>query len=291
MKLCNLESGAGPTLGVVTESGIVDVVAAGRSLGVEVPRTTDALLRGEHAGAVREVVERASGSGRYLVAEAGARYAPCVLQPEKILMMGWNYRRHCRETKIPIPTSPTFFSKFNNALLGDGGVVPLPVKVASRFDYEAELVVVVGKVARDVAEADALSYVFGYCNGNDLTARDLQFKTSQYLIGKSCDGFAPIGPWLVTSDEVPDPQRLSIECRVNGELRQSSSTADMIFGCAALLSYASQHMTLRPGDLIFTGTPEGVIQGRPEGERVWLEPGDRLTTRLEGLGELHFSMG
>lgn len=290
MKLCNLRTAAGNTLGVRTPAGILDVTAAARAGGVEAPGTTDELLRGEKAAALGDLVSRAAQDGRFLVREEDAHFAPCVTAPEKIIMMGWNYRRHCRETKITIPTTPTFFSKFANSLLGHGGTIPLPVKVASQFDYEAELVVVVGRSARDVAEADALSHVFGYCTGNDFSARDLQYKTSQYLLGKSCDGFAPIGPWLVTADEVPDPQKLGVECRVNGELRQSSSTGDMIFTCAQLVAYASRHMTLKPGDLLFTGTPEGVIQGRPEGERAWLKRGDALTTTIEGLGELRFTL-
>jgi len=185
---------------------------------------------------------------------------------------------------------PALFNKYNNALLGHEGVLQLPSKVASQFDYEAELVVVIGKRARDVSARDAPSYVFGYCNGNDFSARDLQFKTSQFMSGKCSDGFAPLGPWLVGAKRVPDPQRLRIECRVNGELRQSSSTSDMIFSCADLVSFASGIMTLEPGDLIFTGTPEGVILGKPEGERVWLVAGDRITTAIEGLGELVFTL-
>ncbi|HET6437982.1 MAG TPA: fumarylacetoacetate hydrolase family protein, partial [Anaeromyxobacter sp.] len=189
-----------------------------------------------------------------------------------------------------VPRTPVLFSKFNNALAGHRGTVPLPVTVASQFDYEAELVVVVGRRARDVPEAEALAHVFGYCTGNDVSARDLQLRTSQFLLGKTCDGFAPIGPWLVSADEVPDPQNLSVTCRVNGELRQSARTSDMVFSCAALLSYASRHMTLEPGDILFTGTPGGVIQGRPEGQRTWLKPGDVVTTEVETLGLLEVTL-
>ena len=129
--------------------------------------------------------------------------------------------------------------------------------MAKKFDYEVELVIVIGKTAHDVSEADALSYVFGYATGNDFSARDLQFKTSQLMLGKTSDGFAPLGPWLVTADQVPDPQNLKLECRVNGEVRQSSNTNDMIFGCKTIVSYISQVWTLKPGDIIFTARPRG----------------------------------
>ncbi len=292
MRICNLiVDGEQLTLGVRTSGGILDVAALARARGVEAPRTTDDVIRGQHLAGLRALVTGAEREARFRVSEADARFGPCVSAPEKIIMMGFNYRRHCNEVKLPIPATPTFFNKYANALLGHGGTIPLPVQVASQFDHEAELVVILGRTARDVSEEEALSHVFGYCSGNDFSARDLQFKTTQYMLGKTCDGFAPIGPWAVSADEVPDPQDLSVECRVNGELRQSSSTSDMIFTCAQLVSYASRHMTLRPGDLIFTGTPEGVVQGRPEGARVWLKPGDELTTSIGDLGELRFRLG
>jgi 2-keto-4-pentenoate hydratase/2-oxohepta-3-ene-1,7-dioic acid hydratase in catechol pathway len=147
-----------------------------------------------------------------------------------------------------------------------------------------------GKTARDVSEADALNYVFGYATGNDFSARDLQFKTSQFLLGKTSDGFAPVGPWLVTADQIPDPQSLKLECSVNGEVRQSSNTDDMIFSVANIVSYASQHFTLKPGDVFFTGTPSGVIAGMPPEKQVWLKPGDKVSCNIEKCGELRFSL-
>jgi 2-keto-4-pentenoate hydratase/2-oxohepta-3-ene-1,7-dioic acid hydratase in catechol pathway len=291
MRICNFVRGERLTLGVRTAAGILDVSAVGRARGVEVPRTTDDVVRGQHLPTLHAIIARDGRDESFLAPEGSVTFGPCVASPEKILMVGLNYRRHCEEVRLPLPSSPTFFSKFNNSLLGHGGTIPLPVSVASRFDYEAELVVVIGRTARDVSEADAPAHVFGYCSGNDFSARDLQMKTSQFLLGKTCDGFAPVGPWLVTADEVADPQDLSIECRVNGEVRQSSSTRDMVFGCAQLVSYASRHMTLKPGDVVFTGTPEGVIQGKPEAERVWLRQGDELTTTIGDLGELRFRLG
>lgn len=213
-------------------------------------------------------------------------WMPTVLRPEKILMVGLNYRRHAEETKNPIPTSPVLFGKFNNALAAHGSEVPLPVSHATWFDYEAELVLVLGAMARDVPEDRALEHVFGYAVGNDLSARELQRRTSQMLLGKSLDGFAPVGPWIIGRGLVADPDALGIRCRVNGALVQESSTADMIFGCAHLVSYASRTMTLKPGDMVFTGTPEGVIAGKPEAERRWLRDGDQIRTEIDGLGEL-----
>ena len=133
--------------------------------------------------------------------------------------------------------------------------------------------------------------IFCYCTGNDLTARDLQARTSQWMLGKSADNFGPIGPYLVTADQVPDPNELKLECRVNGEVRQSSNTADMVFDCKALVSYISRHFTLRPGDIIFTGTPEGVIAGYPKDKQVWLKPGDKVTSMIEKLGTQEITLG
>ncbi len=286
MRLCNLRRGDRLALGVRTPKGIVDVEALARARGVDAPRTTDDVVRSGHLATLRALVGVAEREPGFLIDEQQVSFGPCISTPEKILMMGLNYRRHCAEVKLPLPATPTFFNKFANALLGHGGTIQLPVRVASQFDHEAELVVIIGRVAREVSEQDALSCVFGYCTGNDFSARDLQFKTSQWMLGKISDGFAPVGPWLVTADEVPEPQRLTVECRVNGEVRQSSNTSDMVFTCAQLISYASQYLTLNPGDILFTGTPEGVIQGRPEAERVWLKPGDELVTSVGDLGEL-----
>jgi 2-keto-4-pentenoate hydratase/2-oxohepta-3-ene-1,7-dioic acid hydratase in catechol pathway len=204
--------------------------------------------------------------------------------------VGLNYRKHAAETNQPVPSTPLLFNKYNNTLLGHRGTLKLPTKVASQFDYEVELVIVIGRKAYQVSEADALGYVFGYATGNDFSARDLQRKTSQFMLGKSCDGFAPLGPWIVGAGLVPDPQKLDLWCEVNGEKRQSSNTADMVFGCAQIVSYISQHMTLAPGDIIYTGTPEGVIAGMPEGKRAWLKPGDKLRCAVEPLGVLEFKL-
>jgi 2-keto-4-pentenoate hydratase/2-oxohepta-3-ene-1,7-dioic acid hydratase in catechol pathway len=291
LTLCTIARDGQFTLGVRVGAGVLDVRAAAAAKGVRAPLTVEAALRGEDLAGLGELAGAADrGDRSSVVPERDVAFGPCVTRPEKVIMMGMNYRKHCEETKIPAPAVPALFNKYANALLGHGGTLHLPSKVASQFDYESELVVVIGRRARDVAARDALSYVAGYCNGNDFSARDLQFKTSQFMAGKCSDGFAPLGPWLVGAARIPDPQRLRIECHVNGERRQSSSTSDMIFTCADLVSFCSGIMTLEPGDLIFTGTPEGVILGKPEGERVWLRAGDRVTTAIEGLGELSFTL-
>lgn len=289
--LCTLERGGAFSLGVRTPRGVLDVARSARALRLRAPADVHEAIEGKHADGLRRLLAAAEAGKRVvLLAEDEVAFGPCVTRPEKIIMMGFNYRRHCAETKTPIPTSPVFFSKYGNALLGHRGTIELPAKVATQFDYEAELVAVIGKTARDVTPAEAPAFVFGYCVGNDFSARDLQFKTSQFMLGKTCDGFAPIGPWLVGADQVGDPQALAIECRVNGEVRQSSSTSDMVFSCAELVSYASRHMTLRPGDVLFTGTPEGVVVGKPEAERVWLKAGDSVSTTIEKLGTLEFRL-
>jgi len=280
------------SLGVKTDKGILDVKAASQLFKKSVPVIIDEVIqRGDQGltALVRTALASSKAKGLFLDEES-VEFGPCVTNPEKILMLGFNYRKHAMETNTPIPTSPVLFTKCNNSLNHHKGVIKLPTNVAVKFDYEVELVVVMGKTAHRVSEAEALSYVFGYCTGNDFSARDLQRKTSQFLLGKSCDGFAPIGPYLVTADQIPDPNNLKLECYVNGERRQSNNTDDMIFNVATIISYASQHFTLKPGDMFFTGTPEGVIFGMPPEKQVWLKAGDKVTSIIEKLGELQFSL-
>jgi 2-keto-4-pentenoate hydratase/2-oxohepta-3-ene-1,7-dioic acid hydratase in catechol pathway len=293
LTLCTLRNGDRLTLGVRTKKGVLDVDKTAKALRKTAPTTMDDLIQGGDGKALQALVDAATangGSKAVFIAEDKASFGPCVTNPEKIIMLGYNYKKHVAEVKVQTPTSPVLFSKYNNALNYHGGVINLPQKVAKKFDYEVELVVVMGKTARDVSEADALSYVFGYATGNDFSARDLQFKTSQFLLGKASDGFAPVGPWLVTADQIADPQSLKLECSVNGEVRQSSNTDDMIFTVANIVSYASQHFTLKPGDIFFTGTPGGVIAGMPPEKQVWLKPGDKVSCSIEKCGELRFSL-
>jgi 2-keto-4-pentenoate hydratase/2-oxohepta-3-ene-1,7-dioic acid hydratase in catechol pathway len=292
MTFATIRRGGALSLAVKTDRGLLDVREAESAFHEKAPTTIDEVIRGGGGAALRALRTKALASARkdLFVDEAKAEFGPCVTSPEKIICVGLNYRKHAAETGNPVPTRPILFNKYNSALNGHRGIIKVSQEAAEQFDYEVELVIVMGRTARNVSETDALSYVLGYCTGNDFTARDLQRASSQWMLGKALDGSAPIGPYLVTADQVPDPNRLKIECRVNGEVRQSSNTADMVFGCAALVSYISKYFTLKPGDIIFTGTPEGVISGYPKDKQVWLKAGDRLTSTLEGLGELQFTL-
>ncbi|HEY3364445.1 MAG TPA: fumarylacetoacetate hydrolase family protein [Symbiobacteriaceae bacterium] len=292
MKLFTYYAHAGLKLGIGTETGVLDVAEAGKAAGMPAPADIHAVIAGgrDSLGALAKLAQAVAGRPELIKKVDTLRLAPCVPFPSKIVCVGLNYRRHAQESNMAIPTSPVLFSKFSNALSAPGSVIPLPAG-SKQIDYEAELTIVMGQRAKGVSAADALGYVFGYCNANDLSARDLQFRTSQWLLGKTLDGFCPIGPHLVTSDEVPNPNNLAVRSWVNGELRQNSNTADMIFSCAEIISYVSQYMTLEPGDIILTGTPEGVVMGFPEDRRAqsWLKPGDSVTVEVEGLGQLQNS--
>jgi len=287
-------------LGAKTSKGILDVKEAAGLLKLYSPATLDDMLQREEGASVQAVVEAAMKSNdaqKLLLQEEKIDYGPLVTRPEKIVCVGLNYRKHAQEIKMPIPKQPVLFNKYNNSLLHHGGAIKLPSAVATKFDYEIELVIVMGKEARDVSEKDALSYVAGYATGNDFSARDLQFETGgQWMQGKSSDGFAPLGPYFVTAEQV-DPDNLNLECRVNGETRQSSNTNDLIYNCSQIISYTSARISLRPGDIIFTGTPGGVIFGGVVGglavskeKYVWLKAGDKIACSLEKLGELKFDL-
>ncbi len=293
MIFATLRRGEGFGLGLRTDRGILDVVAAEEDFRAGAPTTIDAMFKGHgDIDGLRGLVDKArtsASAGRYFVAVDKATFGPCVTNPEKIICIGLNYRRHIAEMNAQVPAMPVLFSKYNSALNNQRGTINVSEADGKQFDYEAELVIVIGRTARNVSESDAANYIFGYCTGNDFTARDLQRRSSQWLIGKSLDGSAPVGPWLVTAD-LADGDNLKIECRVNGEVRQSSNTADMVFNCKQLLSYISKYFTLKPGDIIFTGTPEGVIAGYPKDKQVWLKAGDQIVTSIEKLGELTFTL-
>lgn len=282
MKFLNYIAGDKIRLAVKCEHGIIDVEQAANRYSLKVPKTIEEVILSAEDGKLQllELVERDAE----ILPEEGIIYAPSVTNPEKIICIGLNYVSHGEECDMNIPATPVIFSKFNNSLAAHNQTIMLP-KTAEKFDYEAELIIVIGKEAANVSKEAALSYVFGYTIGNDLSARDLQFRTGQWLLGKTSDGFAPIGPYLVTADEI-DPSKLEVSCRVNGSLRQSGNTRDMIFDCAAIVSYLSQYMTLKPGDIIFTGTPSGVILGYPEGQQNWLKSGDEVVVTIENMGSL-----
>ena len=292
MTFTTLRDGSVDHVGVRTSRGIVDVARAAKALGVaSAPLTVDDVIagRGDVAALARLVKDAPPSAIR---SESSVQYGPVVTAPPKIVCVGLNYRAHIEETGEKPPPFPDLFNKYNTALNRHNGTVAVSKCPAVKFDYESELVMIVGKTARNVSEADALNYVFGYTTGNDFTARDPQQRVSQWMTGKTPDEFAPLGPWLVTADQIPNPQTLQIQTWVNDEKtpRQDANTAQMIFNCAHILSYTSSFITLTPGDVIFTGTPSGVITGYPKDKQVWLKPGDRVRTTISKIGELHFTL-
>lgn len=292
LTLANLAGPDGPRLAVRVDAGLLEITHAARAFGLAVPRTTDELINAG-PGDLHSCVARALAAPRseWLVTEERATFAPSVTNPQKIVGIGLNYRRHAREIGMPEPKVPVLFNKFNNALTHHRAVVPTAGLPGSHFDYEVELVIVMGRRAVAVPEERALDYVFGYSTGNDFSERSYQFMTSQWVAGKSSDGFAPLGPYLVTADLVANPNALALETRVNGELRQSSNTSDFIFNCHQIIAFCSRLFPLEPGDIIYTGTPEGVILGMPKDRQVWLRPGDRVATTVEKLGTLEITVG
>ena len=291
MTFAMLQTSAGPSLGVRFDKDIIDVGAAERAFKLGAPVSTDQVISGDYdAKALKSIIDKAKAAGRkYLVAEKDAKFAPCVTEPGKILCVGLNYRAHAAEANQKLPKEPILFNKFSTALNSHGGTIAVSREPGKNFDYETELVAVIGRTARNVSEADALNYVFGYCTGQDFSERDQQMRSGQWMLGKTGDGWGPIGPWLVTADQV-DPQNLNISTKVNGEQRQSANTRDMIVGVSQRVAYASRFMTLEPGDIIFTGTPEGVIAGYPPEKRVWLKAGDKVVSSIEKVGDLEFTL-
>ncbi len=228
-------------------------------------------------------VEQSSAAGQAIGLGDASLLAPLV-RPGKLLAIGLNYRDHAQEVGAALPAAPLLFGKFPSSVTGPFSEVVVSPSLTTRCDYEVELAVVIGRAARDVNAASALDHVGAYAVANDLSARDLQFAEPQWIRSKSLDGFCPLGPWLTTPDDVEDPQDLGIRAFVNDELRQDSSTAQMVFGVAELIAFLSQGITLEPGDVILTGTPPGVAMGMAEPQ--WLQPGDVVRCAIDGLGEI-----
>lgn len=291
MKLLTFITEKGESLGVKTDHGVLDIA---RSVShfkpdYEVAQTVDQVLpNGQEAVlALAKYVQEVDSSGNrdFFLPENELRIGPCVPRPGKIIGVGLNYKGYLKDSNTPVPAFPYLFNKYINAIRGQGDEITLPFNSA-QVDYEAELVIVIGKKARRVDKEKALNCILGYCNGNDLSARDLQYSTASWFPGKCCDDFCPIGPYLVTSDEVGDPNNLVLKAYVNGELRQNSNTSDMVLGCGEIVSAISQLLTLEPGDIILTGTPEGIVMTYPEAEQVWLQDGDMIEVEIEKLGRL-----
>ena len=279
-------------LAVKTPWGIMDVKETAKLLRMYSPSTMDDLLQNEDGPSLNELVNVASKSSavqRTFFQEDDLEYGPVVTRPEKIICVDMNYRKYLAEAAHPLPKEPALFNKYNNALNCHYGTIQLPLEAAKKYDYGVELVIVMGREAKKVKEVDALSYVAGYCVGNDFCARDKLEMGGPWMMGKTVDQFAPIGPYLITADQI-NPDNLMLECRVNGQTCQSSHTRDLIFNSSQIISYISRYITLKPGDIIFTGTPEGVIQNKPKDRQNWLKPGDKIACSVEKLGELVFHL-
>jgi acylpyruvate hydrolase len=277
MRLVSYESGLGPRAGALVKDGLIDAWIA---LGEPGRGSLRELIAEERIGALAEILERTDLEPRPL---AEVELLPPIPDPEKIVCIGLNYRSHAAEAGIEVPQSPAIFGKFRNALAPPGAAVRLPA-ASRKVDFEAELAFVVGRTAKEVNEEEALEHVAGYTLLNDLSARDLQFATPQWMSGKVFDGSAPCGPALVTPEEAGPHDAIEISLRLNGEEMQSASTADLIFGVPQLLSHLSGLMTLAPGDIVSTGTPAGV--GSVREPRVWLRDGDEIVIDSPTIGTL-----
>jgi 2-keto-4-pentenoate hydratase/2-oxohepta-3-ene-1,7-dioic acid hydratase in catechol pathway len=294
MRLVTYAADGRERLGAELNGGILDLSRAGKEIGASIP---DAILPFLELGAGgmdagRRAFEWATGRGEAALAQSpglfyresqAKRCAP--LRPGKVICLGLNYRDHAAESGVPVPKEPVVFAKFANAVIGPDAPIVLP-STSEEVDWEAELVFVIGRGGRHITEASALSHVAGYTCGHDVSARDYQLKRGggQWIMGKTFDTFAPIGPALVTADEVPDPHSLRIRCVVNGETVQDSNTSQMVFSVPQTIAYLSHILTLEPGDVVFTGTPPGVGFARKPPR--FLKDGDVAEIIIDGLGTL-----
>ena len=276
MKLLSFISNSERRIGVMTDGGVIDLTAAGITAPIEAVIAEWDTARLLIASMINDPALPRLDPEKLV-------FAP-VTAPSKILCIGLNYSKHARETGGEPPAEPAIFCKMPECAAGHREGIPMPPAVC-KIDYEAELVVVIGRHAYNVSPDEARGCIFGYTCGNDVSARDAQFRSSQWLIGKSLPKFAPCGPYIVTADE-NDFADAEITCHVNGELRQTARTSDMTFSPAEAVAYVSQFIELRPGDLLYTGTPDGVIIGMEKSRRVWLKPGDTMTVTIDGIGSL-----
>lgn len=280
MRLATVLTSFGPRAALQRGSQYIDLNASNSSL----PSSLKALLEG--GPEILHIAARAAENPSATVYQASeVRLLAPIPDPQKIICVGLNYRDHAAESGAPIPREPVLFSKYPTAVIGLDEPIVLPT-VSKEVDYEAELVVVVGKKGKNFSESEATNYIAGYTVGHDVSARDWQLKKDgkQWMAGKTFDTFAPCGPVLVTRDEVPDPCNLGIRLRLNGQTMQNSSTQQMIFSPAFVLSYVAQIVTLMPGDLVFTGTPPGVGSARKP--QLFLKGGDTVEVEIDTIGVL-----
>lgn len=274
MKLVSFEffSERAPHAGLLLEDTILDLAPFG------VPDTLTAIVAGTDA--LRQAMDIQDKS---LIALSAVRLLAPIPRPPRIFCVGLNYRDHAVESKMEIPKVPTIFLKLSSAVIGPGEPVRIP-SITKQPDYEVEFAFVIGKPGRNIAKENWLDHVFGYTILNDVSARDIQLATSQWTLGKSLDTFCPIGPAIVTPDEIPNPHSLDIQLSIGGEVLQHSNTRELIFKAPELIAYISSITALEPGDIVSTGTPAGVGLGRTP--QRWLQPGETMTAAVEDLGQL-----
>lgn len=283
MRLVSFVRDGKPRLGALQATGGREAIVDLHRADPELPTDLIALLQGGAQALARARAALDGASSGAVLDPGDITLKGAVPRPGKIICIGLNYHDHAVESGQPIPETPVVFAKYPSCIIGSGEPIVLP-KISSQVDYEGELAVVIGRPARHVAEAAALDYVAGYAPFNDVSARDFQHRTSQWTIGKSFDTFAPIGPALVTADEVPDPGSLDLRVSIGDEVLQSSNTRQLIFSIPQLIVYLSAVMTLEPGDVIATGTPGGVGGARKPPR--WLRPGETVRVEIAGLGVL-----
>ena len=298
MKLMNFVVDKKVHIGLVTDEGVIDISAAAKEKDEGLPcpcgcgvkhidsLSMELLIYCGDAGL--EYVKKVS-AGQPKLKEEELTFAPVVTKPEKIICVGVNYLDHAMEGSGKLPDFPVLFNKYNTSLAAHNEVIPIP-KAAGNIDYEAELVIVIGKTCFEVEKEDVLDYIYGYTIGNDFSAREQQRRVSQWMTGKSPDKFGPVGPYIVTKDEI-DGGNIDVTLYRNGEVAQHSNTDKLIFDIGDIVSYTSKFITMKPGDIIFTGTMAGVISGKPEGEKNWLQTGDEIVIEVEGIGKLRNVIG
>lgn len=279
MRLARFVHDGHASLGVIRSGGWIEPVPFGDGRPVEMLPLIGDIDR--HRSYLEDLAMNGSPLSRPI--DEVTLLAP-LPDPGKVVAIGLNYVDHVSESRQALPAEPLIFTKFTSAIIGPSQIITWDEGLTSEVDFEAELAVIIGRRARDVSTTEALDHVFGYTCLNDVSARDLQFRDGQWVRAKSLDTFCPMGPVIVTADEIADPQRLAIGCRVSGESMQDGTTADMIFGVAELIAFASRSFTLEPGDVIATGTPPGV--GYFRDPRRLLRDGDTVTVWVDGIGEL-----
>ena len=289
MKIVHFKKQHVEKLGIKTNQGILDVRRAAKILNESPINSMIELFNDQNNSLAQLEKLQQKVTDKQLtnvyINEDNIYFLPIITKPDKIITVNYNYLLHASEQIESIPTVLSFGSKFKNSLAAHNQNIPLP-SIAEEYDFGAELVIVIGKKAKNISPEKALEHILGYSIGNDLSARDLQKSSQTPLSGKTLDYFAPVGPYLITKDEV-NPDELEITLTLNGDLYQKNNTRNMLFSCAEIVSLLSQYMTLVPGDLIFTGTPEGVLEGNSRlSQSKWISSGDTIDVSISGLGTL-----